>query len=255
MLQTASAHVARVLRELAPFAILVAASLVVIFTGAIAAADVVSRKFDPQAIRYIFELLYFAGGILLALTACMALRFARAQVSQAQLANAESVRSYKARMFLEIEKSWASDDLVRSRKAVKRLRGETLADCPPEDLGERVHAIVSEMPAARYMEDFHALYFLETIGLMVRPSRKYIDIDEVVSLYHPAISEYSAMFKTHLEKRFREWAESQDVDDPARLNYRDYEEGTFANALFLFDECHRIARLKSQPHQRTSSGS
>lgn len=237
------------IEALAPFALALASAIVIILLGAIAIIDCISSsgQVNQTNIRYIFEVLYFISGIILAVTAYFALNFAKAQVNQAQIAHMETVKAHKAGMFLEIEKRWASEGIVRSRKAIKLLK-DKLGDSSDENMGDKIHEHASQLAKdniGKYVDDFHALFFLETIGLMVRSCRNYMDIEEVVSLYYPAISEYEELFKVHLQSRFKAWAEEQKVGDAKKLNPHDNEEGTFANALFLFEECRKIAHAKT----------
>ncbi|TVR99795.1 MAG: hypothetical protein EA406_02290 [Rhodospirillales bacterium] len=232
-------------RFLVPHMLLIAASLLVLAMVII----VIVRLWDQspantqEAVRGTLELLYFLAGAGLVVTAALALRFAKAQVRQAQDDHRLATRAHQASVFLDIEKRWGSPETAESRKLVAGLR---------ENLGRQYQGreqewgrIVDDQLTAlrhdphavtQYFAIMEVFFFLESLGLMARPHRNYLPMRDVMALIEPALRTYDPLFRAHLEGRFDAWKQNALSEaDRAGASPATHEEGTFANALYLLD--------------------
>ena len=206
------------------------------------------------------EILYFLSGIGLFATALGALAFARQQVHQANRLHEQSNRSHQATMFLELEKRWKEKPLKQSRQAILDLEQEAEAVLGAGYSSEAMHEILERVrkdEPERYERIMRIAIFLETIGLMAREDRGFVEEDHIYALFFPVIERLRSRFDHHFQQRFEEWkrrhveallaqrdATAVERTSIERISYRTHEEGTYANVLYIFDICEERARAK-----------
>lgn len=232
-------------RFLVPHMLLIAASLLVLTMVLIVVVRLWTQAPAPsqETVRSILELLYFLAGAGLVVTAALALRFAKAQVRQAQDDHRLATRAHQASVFLDIEKRWGAPDTVRSRKLVRQIRENLERHHAGQEadwgriVDEQLTALLQEPGGVqRYFAIMEVFFFVESLGLMARPHRHYLAMADLMALIEPALRTYDPLFRTHLEGRFAKWAtEALPASERASASPVTHEAGTFANTLYLLD--------------------
>lgn len=227
-----------ILKSLAPYLALVVSATVVSSTTIVIVLDTLSAS--SLTPRDVLELLYFVSGCGLFVVAILALKFAKGQVKAATDQLNQSQKIHKATVLLEIEKRWASKELVESRKKVRKLYLEMVASGQPrhrwnEIVDGKLRALREDPSKTdEYMNTMEIIFFLEYIGLMLRKHRQYLDQSDLIGLLEPLLVGYETLFRKHLEDRFAEWARMRRAHDTEPVTYESHEEGAFANVLLLF---------------------
>ncbi|MDA0657111.1 MAG: hypothetical protein O2912_11955, partial [Proteobacteria bacterium] len=166
--------------------------LAIVLMGLLVFAAFLQLMFQPaetfpgfSAVRSWAELLYFISGVLILITAIIAIFGARDQLRLLNASMQIDVHHRNAAVFLEMEQRWGSGEMVEARKKIGELMGSLNPN--HEDTAEirvafekHLAGLWASVDKSEYMEIMRPIYFLEGIGLMC--ARRYLepaDVDEL----------------------------------------------------------------------------
>jgi len=168
----------------------------------------------PEVVRYWLELSYFVSSWLLFGAAVFALRFARRQAEEANRHSRIADRQHAATMLLELQREWASAEMIESRVAVRTLMDtveQKVRSCPPHRRAGLAAAMyhwyltaLFRSDVRTYIEIMRVVYLLENIGLWFE--KRYVEAADraaLIEMLSPAIGSCESVFRYHLLMRRR----------------------------------------------------